>query len=453
MVQLTRAACVVAVCATAANTSAQPAEPVEPVVDPAVEPAAPPEPTQPAPAPPTEAAPRPDAAPSPVTEPIVVTNPVDVRSVQFHGFVSQGAFISTANDYIGESSRGSLELFEVGINASTEVTNRLRAGVQLFARNIGVFNDPAPRIDWAFLDYKWRRWLGLRAGVIKMPFGLYNEYTDIDAARLPILMPQGVYPVRNRDALLAHRGFSAYGELETGESSGFDYQAWLGTLIIPENALTLTGATLDRVDTKYVAGAQVFWRPPVEGLRIGGTFARASIDFHVLLDPANVSALVMAGLVPADYDGRLIISQRPTTFVIGSAEYIRGKWLLAAEYMRAFKRQRSTLPALLPTFEEDSERFYAMAAYQVAEDIQAGGYYSVTHLDADDRRGHDPKYAERWHAFQRDLTLTVRYDVNEHWLWKLEAHLIDGAADLNLVENPSPERFWGLFLLRTTVTF
>ena len=32
-------------------------------------------------------------------------------------------------------------------------------------------------MDWAFLDYQWRPWLGLRAGIIKMPFGLYNEYT------------------------------------------------------------------------------------------------------------------------------------------------------------------------------------------------------------------------------------------------------------------------------------
>src|SRR5687767_11526305 len=32
--------------------------------------------------------------------------------VQIHGFVSEGGYISTANDYIGDSERGSLKLFE-----------------------------------------------------------------------------------------------------------------------------------------------------------------------------------------------------------------------------------------------------------------------------------------------------------------------------------------------------
>src|SRR5690606_23782908 len=112
------------------------------------------------------------------------------RRVQIHGFASEGAFISTANEYIGESSRGSLELFEAGINVSSEITDKLRAGVQLYARAFGQYRDLPPRLDWAFLDYRHERWLGLRAGVIKMPFGLYNEYADIDASRLPILLPQ-----------------------------------------------------------------------------------------------------------------------------------------------------------------------------------------------------------------------------------------------------------------------
>jgi len=347
---------------------------------------------------------------------------------------------------------GSLELTEVGLNASSQITNQLRAGVQLFARDIGIY-DEAPRVDWAFLDYRWKPELGLRAGIIKMPFGLYNEYADIDASRLPILMPQGVYPVRNRDALIAHRGFAAYGEAKLGSAGRVEYQAWLGTLAIPRSALTLIGAELDSVDTKYVTGAQAFWSPPVDGLRLGASYWRASIDFNVVLDASTVSQLVMAGLVPADFDGGLVISQRPTTSWIGSAEYVRGPWQLVGEYHRGYKRQRTTLPSLLPTTIDEGESFYVLAAYQATPSIQTGGYLSVNHPDVNDRRGRDPKWAERFHAFQRDLAVTFRYDVNEHWLWKLEAHFIDGAADLSLTDNPMPSRYWGMFLVRTTVTF
>jgi hypothetical protein len=404
-------------------------------------------------------APPPPPTPPPTTpesvEPAapIAATPVQVRKVELHGFVSQGAFVSSANDYIGASSRGSLGLFEVGLNASTQVARDLRAGIQLFARDLAIEDELQPRVDWAFLDYRWRRWLGLRAGIIKMPFGLYNEYVDIDAARVAILMPQSTYPLRNRDALIAHRGFSLYGEHELGSAGFVDYQGWLGMLTIPESALTLSGATLDRVDTKYVTGGQVFWHPPVEGLRLGVSYLRASVDFHVDLPATTVSQLVMGGLVPADFDGKLVVSQRPTSFVIGSAEYARGPWLVAAEYHRAYKRQRTTLPALIPTFEQDSEGFYGMATYQASPSIQTGAYYSVNHVDADDRLGHDPNYTENFQAWQRDLAATVRYDVNEHWLWKLEAHFIDGAADLTVSENPAPTRYWGLLLLRTTVTF
>jgi hypothetical protein len=336
---------------------------------------------------------------------------------------------------------------------STEVADRLRAGMQLFARDFGDLED-APRFDWAFLDYRWRSRLGIRAGIIKMPFGLYNEYTDVDSARVSILMPQSVYSFVNRDVLLSHRGFALYGNHVMPRGGELEYQVWLGTLAIPENALTLSGATLDSIDTKYVTGAQLFWQLPVEGLRIGGTYLRASIDFNLTLSDANIAALIMAGLVPADFDGKVQVAQRPDTWVIGSAEYTRGDWLLAAEYFRAFKHQVSDLPAVLPAFDEDSERFYGLAAYRASESFELGGYYSVTHLDVGDRRGRDAtKWMERYHAFQRDAALTLRYDVNDHWLWKVEGHFIDGTAALPLARNPNPDRYCGLVLLRTTVTF
>ena len=48
--------------------------------------------------------------------------------MQVHGFVSEGGFVSTANDYIGASSRGSLKFFEAGINVSPDLTDRLHVG-------------------------------------------------------------------------------------------------------------------------------------------------------------------------------------------------------------------------------------------------------------------------------------------------------------------------------------
>jgi len=422
----------------AARASAQPA-PAQPAP-------AEPAPAQPAPAPPAPTEPAP-AQPAPAPAEPALTSP----RLEIHGFASEGAFVATANDYFGTTSRASLELFEAGINVSTEVTERLRAGLQLFSRNLGSIQDVSPKLDWAFLDYRWRQWLGLRAGIIKMPFGLYNEYVDIDAARLPILLPSSVYPLRERDVLLSHTGFALHGNRAFGAGGEIEYQAWLGSLTIPRTALQLTGgATLDSVNVKYVTGGQLFWRPPLDGVRIGATYLRTAIDFHVALSAAQINALIAAGLVPAGYNGKLRISQRPITLLVGSAEYIHGDWLFAAEYSRWRTHQDSSVAAISPAFDRDSEKLYAMATYRLSSAFEAGGYYSIYNYDVDDQPA---KHSGPFDGYQRDLAATLRFDVNDHWLWKLEGHFMDGAASLPAEFNPHPDRYWGLFLLRTTVTF
>jgi hypothetical protein len=370
-----------------------------------------------------------------------------------HGFVSEGGYVSTSNEIIGASSRGSLKFLDAGVNFSVQLFDQLRVGLQVVARRVGTVSEDAPRLDWAVVDYRFQPWLGLRAGLIKIPLGLYNEYEDIDSARTAILMPQSLYPIRNRDALISHIGFAAYGELGLGGAGELDYQAWLGILTIPRSALQVSGATLDAVDDKYAAGGQVSWHLPIDGLRIGASVMQASIDFDLTLNGTTVMKLVEANALPAGSDGKLVVSQRPTTFWVGSAEYAVGAWLFAAEYARSLKHQQTTLPQLIPAFDEDSERFYGLVTYRLSPLFELGAYYSVLHADVADRTGKDPKYGERFMAFQRDLAATVRFDVNDNWLWKLEGHFIDGVADLDSTRNPHPDEYWGLFLIRTTVTF
>ena len=430
---------------------------------PAPPPSAPPLAPAPAPPPAPSSQPAPvadNAPPGPVSTPTPAPAPAEspsfaLSSFQIHGFISEGGFVSTANDYIGDSSNGSLEFFEAGLNVTTQITDRLRAGVQLYGRDQGGFHDLPPSFDWAFLDYRIKPWLGVRAGIIKMPFGLYNEYADADASRTAILMPQSIYPLRDRTTLVAQTGFEVYGERELGRTAGsLEYQAWLGTLNIPADALEISGATLNSSNAKYVTGAQLFWHTPLDGLRVGGTYLRTSIDFDLTLDASTLQTLIMLGLVPPTFNGALVVSARPAELWVTSAEYTRDDWLFAAEYGRSNTHQESSLATLLPTSEQDSERFYVLASHRICKYLEAGAYYSVVYADVNDRLGHNKtEFPESFEAWQRDAAATVRFDVNDHWLWKVEGHFIDGAADLDLIANPKPERYWGLFLLKTTVTF
>src|SRR5262249_32905537 len=131
---------------------------------------------------------------------------VDLLALEVHGFISPGFIVSTDNNYLSESKHGSFKLSEVGLNFTKPLTETLRAGIQLFARDLGRSGNYSAKFDWYYLDYRWRDWLGIRAGRVKVPFGLYNDINDIDPARVPILLPQSVYPVTNRDFLLAQTG-------------------------------------------------------------------------------------------------------------------------------------------------------------------------------------------------------------------------------------------------------
>src|SRR4051812_10380794 len=98
-----------ALCAVA---TAQPVPEAPPESPPAAEGSAtvPPDAPQPTPEPAPLPRPAPTPAPQPPAAAPIVGNPVQVRKVELHGFVSQGAFVSTDNDYLGASSRGSLGL-------------------------------------------------------------------------------------------------------------------------------------------------------------------------------------------------------------------------------------------------------------------------------------------------------------------------------------------------------
>src|SRR6267142_5985687 len=96
-------------------------------------------------------------------------------ALEFHAFVSEGYLKSSDNNYLADSKRGSFEFWEAGINATKQLTDRLRMGIQLFSRDLGPLGDYKAKVDWAYLDYNWKDWLGVRAGRIKLPFGLYND--------------------------------------------------------------------------------------------------------------------------------------------------------------------------------------------------------------------------------------------------------------------------------------
>lgn len=369
--------------------------------------------------------------------------------VEIHGFVSQGVIKTTDNNYLARSKRGSFEFSEAGINFTHSFTPNFRIGAQLFSRDLGPIGNYRAQFDWYYLSYRFADWFGVRAGRTKLPFGLYNDTSDIDVAHVPALLPQSVYPAQSRDYLLAQTGVELFGFVPLGRAGALDYRLYGGTVYIDPPSTAGTGIEIAKLDLPYVIGGRLMYRPPLTGLTLGGSVQRLRLDVDYQLDPALVAAWQAAGLLPPEFSGGLSFGV-PVTLWVASIEYAGDELLLASEYTRWYADYESDYPALVADRMVIAEGFYAMAAYHVTPWFTPGVYYSARYPDVADRRGRD--------AFQHDVAITFRYDINEHWLFKLESHYMYGTAvlraDLNDGKPPAQlTKEWGVFLAKTTAYF
>jgi hypothetical protein len=365
-----------------------------------------------------------------------VDAPGDV-SVDVHGFVSQGGMLSTANNYLTHSSRGSLEFAELGVNFQSQLTDRLSVGFQLFSRDLGPIGNYQMKADWFALDYHWRDWLGIRAGRIKLPFGLYNETSDIDAARVAVLLPQGFYPTADRDYLLAQTGVEAYGYVDLRAAGALDYRLYFGTIFID----TSTSKTIQSLDSPYIAGGRAIWETPLPGLRLAASAQALRFNFSYYASPTMPTALSNIGF--------------DIFLGAASAEYVRHDLVLAAELSQWRVVIDNDDLASVPGAKHVtvSDRGYVSGTYHVAPWLWPGVYYSVLFPDEADATFTGPS-----HAMQHDFAGTLRFDLNSHWIFKLEGHYMHGTAALDPTLNGGASldgltRDWALFLAKTTAYF
>lgn len=383
-----------------------------------------------------------------------------VLPVEIHGFVSQGFIATTANDYLADSKRGSFEFSEVGINFSKQLTERMRVGVQLFTHDLGPLGNYRTRFDWFYLDYRFWDWLGIRAGRTKVPFGLYNESSDIDAARVPVLLPQSVYPVSNRDFLLAQTGAEIYGNISLGSAGSVEYRLYGGTVFYDTSDATTTASN---VKVPYIVGGRLMWQAPIEGLELGGSVQKLRIDADAALPTDEIAQLKAAGSLPADFVNPLAI-RVPALLGVASVEYNAHDLSLASEYSRWGIGLKSAVPSF-STPNMVSERWYVMGAYRVNSWFTPGAYYSLLFPDVNDRRGRNPPYGSAADApplgraaYQHDVALTLRYDLNQYWILKAEGHFMHGTAGLTSALNDNANlssltKDWAVLLLKTTAYF
>jgi hypothetical protein len=375
------------------------------------------------------------------------------NELQVHGFVSQGWIKTTQHNYLGHTERpqGSFEFTEVGINFTKPLGDNVRVGLQVFARDLGTLGNYAPQLDWYYLDYRAFDWLGIRAGKTKLPWGLYNEANDVDAGRVPVLLPQSVYPVSSRESLFAQTGAELYGDIPLGPAGSLEYRAYGGTIFLDPDDVS---AQLKGFDVPYDVGGRLMWHTPLEGLQLGGSFQMLRFDFEFTPTPEQLADYEMKGQLPADFAGE-VWAHLPIKLWVASVEYQRQRLLLAAEYTRTYGEYETNL--MLPQTKVVNQGGYLAASFQVAPWFTPGIYYSAHFPNFRARRPSGTEQHPR-SSYQHDVALTLRYDLTQNWLVKLEGHYMHGTAHLTgaLNDNRSLDSLsedWGVFLLKTTAYF
>lgn len=401
--------------------------------------------------------------------------------VTFHGFVAQGFLKSTDNNWLTiPTEEGSFAFTEAALNFNVEPVSKLRIGGQFYARDHGAIGNNRVILDWAVGDYRFNDSLGIRAGKVKQPTGLYNIVIDNPVARPSIIMPLGMYPLSTRDISNTVQGVNVYGTVGLGGVGDLDYEAWGGTTdqddayivrrFLEEGAHSaLPGLGLDQPDVivsdvetnmKFTGGGSLEWRPALPGLRLRVTATTTDADFSAA---AVYSGYLQQGpvSVPVSITTRSYTNYDQDWATWISGEYRTGGLRLSAEYYAAkttISSDVTGMPFPVPTI-VDTDRpvsWYAQAAYRFNDTWQASSYYSVLYLDKDDKDGQS--YVERgqpaYRAWLKQWNLAIRADINRFWLVKAEVNVFDGAAGLSLLDNPDGvTQDWTMVLLQTTVHF
>ncbi|WP_207679021.1 hypothetical protein [Desulfonema magnum] len=380
-------------------------------------------------------------------------HPFAAGDIGIHGFASTGYMKSNHNNYLIPTEEGSFEFNEAGINFTASVTNNIRVGMQLYSFDLGDVGNNDMKLDWAFLDYQWKEELGIRPGKFKTPFGLYNELQDYDMLRTSVLLPQSVYNRFLRETMVV-QGLGLYGNVSAGAAGTLAYDAYFGTEDIDTEGglgkFASAQGILKNCTIGHIFGGRIKWKTPLDGLLLSSSF----LEFEIVYDMEARTEPVV----------KMEVSVPEWQLFIFSAKYGMGDMTIVGEYSRqsgdvTITQNLSNLGLPNPPPMEAgiyNEGYYGMISYRFTDWFEAGTYYSVYYPDPDDRDGENqaamgkPDYT----AWQKDWTLSTRFDITDFWLVKLEVHFIDGVALCADADNPDGyEKDWTLFAVKTTFNF
>lgn len=378
----------------------------------------------------------------------VVCAPAGAVDYQVHGYAAQGFVYTDENNFFGESSDGSFDYYEAGLNGAIQVRPNLLISAQAAVRDAGISDDGTLRLDYALVDYRLVSegtiQAGLRAGKIKNTLGFYNETRDVVFTRPSILLPSVYSDNQNQRSLV----FTAPGgQLYASTVTGQHEWSFTGTANAERDVRKADERLLIALPVPFDLRIGDSWNVQLMDSLAGGRWQFAYSYFTAQLRMTTAPEISFAGRFHVDAH-------------VVSVRHNAERFTITAEYALVGNDNYLTIggvPAIDTRVSADNG--YLQGEYRFNKQWGAMARFDATARNRHDRDGREfaaaNPGADRHSQFSHDLTVGLNWRPDEHWgVWG-EYHWIDGTATLQGLENPPPIRnhHWSMLMLMAGYKF
>ncbi|ASP48207.1 hypothetical protein [Cognaticolwellia beringensis] len=355
---------------------------------------------------------------------------IKTEPLQIHGFVAQGVIDANNSNFINTDESISLELTEVGINASYQLNDDFRIAGQAVYLNGGNRYHPGLRVDYLLLEWgafhndAWQA--SFYIGRVKNNHWLYSSTRDIPFARPSIINPQVTYFDGFRDVAVGGDGAAVKLTYNNDYLGEFDFNFSRGKSDISkkQSSVLLGQLALGRMAHDFDTQASLYWHPSFSGWRFGISALDATFQYN----QAQVDNYVDSDFV--------------FQFYTASALYEGEFWQFSAEF---FQERFVTKGFYTPDFyrDEKGQGYYIQASYNLESNLSVITRHERFYANKDDKNG--SKLAQNsgglipaYFGFHNDNMIALSYDFSSNLRVNVEYHWMQGGARLSPIVQPDP---------------
>lgn len=372
------------------------------------------------------------------------------QDFQVHGFAAQGVVDVNGSDFVNDDSSVSLELTEIGINSSYQLTQNLRLAGQVVYLNGGNRYAKGARVDYALIDwsaYESENWqANVYVGRFKNNHWLYSSSRDVPFARPSIILPQSVYFDGFRDIAVGGDGIALKVSHSDDDLGNFDVNVSYGTSPVSSQQadIILSEFALGSIEQDSDFQASIYWQPAFSLWRFGASYLDSDFSYQ-----AGEAGDIF-------FDGNFNFH-----FYTFNALYEGENWEFSGElYQELF----STEGFFQPTYYKKpvGQGAYLQSRYKVNSELTLLARYEAFYSDKNDKKGKQLEedsggLVPAYFAYHRDATLGLSYDFSSNLRFRFEYHWFQGTGRLTPVVLPNPvvnnQENWQLWAMQLMYWF